>query len=77
MINGICMLWRDVEEIAEALEELHSEEEVEALSLRTIKEWTIELLDFEDDPGKSNETILENIKEAWLELHPSDDEDAP
>ena len=39
-----------------------------------LRQWIIEIDDFDDDPGASNEGILESIQMAWweefLSLHP-------
>jgi FeS assembly protein IscX len=62
------MRWIDVEEIAEALEENYPSEDVVHIRFTTLHEYITELLDFDDDPGRSNERILEAIQAAWLEL---------
>lgn len=62
------MRWIDVEEIAEALEENYPDEDVVNIRFTTMHEYITELLDFDDDPGRSNERILEAIQAAWLEI---------
>lgn len=62
------MHWNNIEKIVEALEEGHSDEEIENIRLKKIHNWVIKLLDFEDDPGKFNERILESIHEEWKKI---------
>lgn len=63
------MRWSDISNIAEALEDTHSdEEEIEEIQLSTIQEWVGELLDFDDDPNIATNTMLEAIQSEWLEL---------
>jgi FeS assembly protein IscX len=62
------MQWGDIEEIAEALEENYPEEDVVNLRFTTLLGYILELLDFDDDPSKSNERRLEAIQSEWLEL---------
>jgi FeS assembly protein IscX len=61
------MKWRDVREIAVALSECHPD--VAPLSVRftDLHRWVCELPAFEDDPGRSNEKVLEAIQMAWLD----------
>ena len=59
--------WTDTEEIGIQLAEKFPD--VDPLSVRftDLHKWVTELADFEDDPKKSNEKILEAIQMAWLE----------
>jgi FeS assembly protein IscX len=59
--------WTDIEEIGIQLAEKFPE--IDPLSVRftDLHKWVTELPDFEDDPKKSNEKILEAIQMAWLE----------
>ncbi len=61
------MRWTDVREIAIALAERHPD--VEPLSVRftDLHRWVRELPGFSDDPGRSNEKVLEAIQMAWLD----------
>jgi FeS assembly protein IscX len=61
------MRWTDVREIAIALSEAHPG--VSPLSVRftDLHRWVRELPGFADDPGKSNEKVLEAIQMAWLD----------
>jgi len=59
--------WTDVHDIAIELEETHPEADVINLRFTDLWKWVQALPDFEDDPKKSNEKILEAIQAAWLE----------
>lgn len=59
--------WTDIEEIGIQLAEKFPD--IDPLSVRftDLHKWVTDLPDFEDDPKKSNEKILEAIQMAWLE----------
>ncbi len=59
--------WTDVNDIAIELEDAHPD--VEILKLRFTELWQMvqDLPEFEDDPKKSNEKVLEAIQMAWLD----------
>jgi FeS assembly protein IscX len=59
--------WTDVREIAIQLEEARPDVDVVNLRFTDLWKWVQELPDFDDDPQKSNEKILEAIQAAWLE----------
>jgi FeS assembly protein IscX len=62
------MRWTDIEDIAEALEDNHPDIDVMQIRFTQLHHWITELLDFDDDPTRSNERILEAIQGKWLEL---------
>jgi FeS assembly protein IscX len=59
--------WTDVREIA--LQLALQKPEVDPLGVRftDLHRWVRELPDFDDDPQRSNEKILEAIQMAWLD----------
>ena len=59
--------WTDVNDIAIELDEAHPDADVVNLRFTDLWKWVQVLPGFEDDPGKSNEKILEAIQAAWLE----------
>jgi FeS assembly protein IscX len=59
--------WTDVHDIAIELEERHPEADNVNLRFTDLHRWVMELPDFEDDAGRSNEKILEAIQAAWIE----------
>ena len=61
------MKWDDIEDIALALLEEHSDVDPLTVRFTDLHEWIIELDGFDDDPKKSNEKKLETIQMAWFE----------
>ena len=61
------MKWTDASEIAEALYDAHPDVKPLEVRFTDLHQWVCELEDFDDDPDKSNEGILEAIQMAWLD----------
>lgn len=61
------MKWTDVLDIAIALEETHPDVDNVNLRYTDLHAWVCALADFDDDPQKSNEKILEAIQMAWID----------
>tara|TARA_B100000780_G_scaffold251304_1_gene197882 strand:+ start:141 stop:383 length:243 start_codon:yes stop_codon:yes gene_type:complete len=59
--------WTDTIDIAIELEDAHPDADVVNLRFTDLWQWVQELPDFEDDPQKSNEKVLEAIQMAWLD----------
>ncbi len=61
--------WDQAEEIAEVLAENHPG--LDPLDVRFIdlRQWVIDLDEFDDNPGASNESLLEAIQMAWHEIY--------
>ena len=59
--------WTDVNEIAIELEDAHPDADVVNLRFTDLWKWVREIPEFDDDPERSNEKILEAIQMAWLE----------
>ena len=59
------LTWDDAEDIGILLSEAHPD--IDPLSVRftDLHRYVIQLPDFKDDPGKSNEGKLEAIQMAW------------
>lgn len=62
------MHWTDIEEIAEALEENYSDEEIPERNLSYLKEMVLSLSNFEDHEVEVDDDILNQILEHWLDL---------
>jgi FeS assembly protein IscX len=60
------MKWIDSDDIAIALEEKYSEIDILSVRFTDLKKWVEQLDEFDDDPKKCNEKILENIQMTWL-----------
>jgi FeS assembly protein IscX len=61
------MKWTDVREIAIALAERHPGVAPLAVRFTDLHRFVRELPGFDDDPGRSNEKVLEAIQMAWLD----------
>ena len=61
------MKWGDVIDIAIALEEAHPQADNVNLRFTDLHAWVCALADFDDDPNKSNEKVLEAIQMAWID----------
>ena len=59
--------WTDSLEIALALDEKYPEIDPISIRFTDLHKWICELNNFDDDPEKSNEKILEAIQMAWVE----------
>ena len=61
------MKWIDTQEIAIALAEKHPDVDPERVNFVDLRAWVMGLEDFDDDPARSGEKILEAIQAAWIE----------
>jgi FeS assembly protein IscX len=59
--------WTDINDIAIELVEAHPD--VDPLSVRftDLRDWVMNLPEFDDDPERCGEKVLEAIQMAWLE----------
>jgi FeS assembly protein IscX len=61
------LTWSNLDDIALALYEEFPEVDPTNVRFTDLHKWITELVDFDDDPLKSNEAKLERIQMAWLE----------
>jgi FeS assembly protein IscX len=61
------MKWTDVNEIVIELDEAHPEVDPQYVRFTDLHGWVTALPGFSDDPGRSNEKILEAIQMAWID----------
>jgi len=59
--------WVDSLDIAIELDEQHPDIDPMQLRFTELRDWVMELDDFDDDPEHSGEKILEAIQMAWIE----------
>lgn len=59
--------WTDVEEIAIALSEKFPRIDPRQILFTDLHDRVCELENFDDDPRRSNEKILEAIQSAWIQ----------
>ena len=61
--------WIDVQDIAMDLEDAHPDVDPQYVRFTDLHQWVCELEEFDDEPDKSSEKILEAIQMAWIEEH--------
>jgi len=59
--------WTDSLDIAIALDEAHPDVDPQYVRFTDLREWVLALDEFDDDPDRSSERILEAIQMAWIE----------
>ena len=63
----MALKWTDSLDIAIELDEKHPDIDPQHIRFTDLHKWICELDNFEDDPEKSNEKILEAIQMYWIE----------
>jgi FeS assembly protein IscX len=63
----MSLRWTDVLDIAIELSESHPDVDPLSLNFVDLRNWVLDLDDFEDDPDRCGEKILEAIQAAWIE----------
>jgi FeS assembly protein IscX len=61
------MKWTDSLEIAIQLSEKHPDVDPRYVRFTDLREWVMELEEFDDDPKHCGEKILEAIQMAWID----------
>lgn len=59
--------WVDVQEIAIQLAEAKPDADPRTVNFPRLRQWVIELPEFDDDPNRSGEKVLEAIQALWIE----------
>ncbi|GMR01338.1 MAG: Fe-S cluster assembly protein IscX [Gammaproteobacteria bacterium] len=63
----MTLKWVDSLEIAIELDEAHPDVDPQYVNFVDLRQWVLDLEDFNDDPEHSGERILEAIQLAWIE----------
>lgn len=63
----MAMKWTDINDIAIELFEAHPDVDPLTIRFTDLHQWIMDLDDFDDDPNRSGEKILEAIQAAWIE----------
>ncbi|MFT7266827.1 MAG: FeS assembly protein IscX [Porticoccus sp.] len=63
----MSITWTDVQDIAIELSEIHEDIDPRYINFVDLRNWVIALPDFNDDPERCGEKILEAIQSAWIE----------
>ncbi len=61
-----ALKWTDVQTIAIELAEKHPDVDPLTVRFTDLHNWVVDLDDFDDDPKRSGEKILEAIQQAWI-----------
>ena len=67
--------WEDAEELAEVLAENHPGLDPLDVRFTDLRQWIVDLDEFDDEPDASNEGKLEAIQMAWVEIYKESSED--
>ncbi|WP_018872863.1 Fe-S cluster assembly protein IscX [Thioalkalivibrio sp. ALJ16] len=67
------MKWTDTQEIAIQLADEHPDVDPRNINFVDLRQWVMELPEFDDDPNRSGERILEAIQAAWMDEADIDD----
>ena len=59
--------WTDTQELAIALSEKYPQVDPTTIRFTDLYQWILDLEDFEDEPSRSGEKILEAIQMAWID----------
>jgi FeS assembly protein IscX len=63
----MSLKWTDILDIAIELDETHPEVDPTKVNFVDLRNWVMELSEFDDDPERCGEKILEAIQTAWIE----------
>lgn len=61
------MKWTDVQEIAIQLSETRPEVDPTKVNFVDLMTWVMALPEFDDDPKRCGERVLEAIQQAWID----------
>ena len=61
------MKWTDINDIAIELADAHPDVDPMSVRFTDLRQWVLDLPDFDDDPARCGEKILEGIQMAWLD----------
>ncbi len=63
----MALKWTDVLDIAIELNDAHPDVDLRYVNFLTLRNWVVELPEFDDDPQRGGEKVLEAIQAAWIE----------
>lgn len=63
----MSLKWTDTLDIAIELDETHPDVDPKTIRFTDLHQWICELAEFDDDPERSGEKILEAIQMAWID----------
>lgn len=63
----MLLKWTDINEIAVQLLDAHPDIDPKNIRFTDLHQWIKALPDFDDDPSRGGERILEAVQSAWIE----------
>jgi len=63
----MSLKWTDTLDIAIELSEIHTDVDPQYVRFTDLRRWVCALDEFDDDPNRSNEKVLEAIQMAWID----------
>lgn len=60
------MKWTDTQQIAEELFDTHGDIDPKIIRFTQLRDLILALPDFDDDPARCGERILEAVQQAWI-----------
>lgn len=63
----MSLKWTDSRDIAIELIEAHPDIDPKTIRFMELRQWVLDLPEFDDDPAHCGEKILEAIQLAWME----------
>ncbi len=67
------MKWTDTQELAMQLADEHPDVDPRNINFMDLRQWVMDLPEFDDDPERSGERVLEAIQLAWMDEADVDD----
>jgi FeS assembly protein IscX len=64
---SMSLTWTDSQELALALIELHPDVDPIRLHFTELRQWILDLNEFDDDPKHCGEKVLEAVQMAWID----------
>ncbi len=61
------MKWTDTQRIAEELFDRHPDIDPKTIRFTQLRQLILDLPEFDDDPARSGERILEAVQQAWID----------
>ena len=61
------MKWTDTQRIAEELFDRHPDIDPKTVSFTQLRQLILDLPEFDDDPQRCGERILEAVQQAWID----------
>ncbi|HXK56294.1 MAG: Fe-S cluster assembly protein IscX [Gammaproteobacteria bacterium] len=63
----MSLKWTDVLDIAIALDESRPDVDPMSVNFVDLRNWIMDLSEFDDDPAHCGERILEAVQQAWID----------